>query len=45
MAAALTRAKKLYTSRKKNSLIRLLDPIPQLLEDQAVGTERLLDHI
>ena len=44
MAAALTRAKKLYTSRK-NSLIRLLDPIPQLIEDQAVGTERLLDHI
>ena len=44
MAAALTRAKKLYTSRKKNSLIRLLDPIPQLIEDRGVGAERLMDH-
>ena len=43
MAAALTKAKKLYTTRK-NSLLRLLDPIPQLLQDQAVGTERLLEQ-
>ena len=43
MAAALTRAKKLYTTRK-NSLIRLLDPIPQLIGDRGVGMERLMDH-
>ena len=43
MAAALTRAKKLYTTRK-NSLIRLLNPIPQLIGDRGVGMERLMDH-
>ena len=43
MAAAVTRAKKLYTTRK-NSLARLLDPIPQLIQDRGVGMERLLDH-
>ena len=42
MAAALTRAKKLDTSRK-NSLTRLLDSIPQLLEDQGVSPERLVE--
>ena len=42
MAAALTRAKKLDTSRK-NSLSRLLDSIPQLLEDQGVSPERLVE--
>ena len=40
--AALTRAKKLDTSRK-NSLTRLLDSIPQLLEDQGVSPERLVE--
>ena len=40
--AALTRAKKLDTSRK-NSLTRLLDSIPQLLEDQSVSPERLVE--
>ena len=39
---ALTKAKRLYTS-KKNSLIRLLDPIPTLLQDQSVGAERLVE--
>ena len=43
MAAAVTRAKKLYTTRK-NSLNRLLDPIPQLIGDRGVGMERLMDH-
>ena len=42
MAAALTRAKKQDTSRK-NSLIRLLDSIPQLLEDLGVSPERLVE--
>ena len=43
MAAALTRAEKLYTTRK-NSLIRLLDPIPQLIGDRGVAMERLMEH-
>ena len=43
MAAAVTRANKLYTTRK-NSLACLLDPIPQLIQDRGVGLERLLDH-
>ena len=43
MATALTKAKRFYTTRK-NALTRLLDPIPQLLQDQAVRIERLLDH-
>ena len=43
MAAAVTRAKKLYTTRK-NSLNRLLDPIPQLIGDRGVGIERLMYH-
>ena len=37
---SLSNAKRLYTS-KKNSLNRLLDPIPTLLYDQSVGAERL----
>ena len=43
MATALTKAKRFYTTRK-NTLTRFLDPIPQLLQDQAVRIERLLDH-
>ena len=43
MAAAVTRAKKLYTTRK-NSINCLLDPIPQLIGDRGVGMERLMDH-
>ena len=43
MAASVTRAKKLYTTRK-NSLARLLDPIPQLIQDRGVGMDRLMDH-
>ena len=37
---SLSKAKRLYTS-KKNSLNRLLDPIPTLLQDQSVGAVRL----
>ena len=40
--AALTKARKQDTSRK-NSLIRLLDSIPQLLEDLSVSPERLVE--
>ena len=43
MAAAVTRAKKIYTTRK-NSLARLLDPIPQLTQDRGVGLDRLMDY-
>ena len=43
MAAAVTRAKKLYTTRK-NSLARLLDPIPQLIQNRGMGMDRLIDH-
>ena len=32
----------MYTIRK-NSLSRLLDPIPEVLQDQSVGTERLVE--
>ena len=39
---ALTSVRHLYTIRK-NSLSRLLDPIPELLQDQSVGTERLVE--
>ena len=42
MATALTKAKRLDTSRK-NSLTRLLDSISQLLEDQSVSPERLVE--
>ena len=42
MATALTRAKRLDTSRK-NSLTRILDSISQLLEDQSVSPERLVE--
>ena len=41
--AAVTKAKKLYTTRK-NSLVRLLDPILQLTQDRAVSMDRLIDH-
>ena len=37
---SLSKAKRLYTS-KKNSLNRLLEPIPTLLYDQSVGAEKL----
>ena len=43
MAAAVTRAKKIYTTRK-NLLARLLDPIPQLTQDRGVGMDRLMDY-
>ena len=42
MATALTKAKRLYTS-KKNSLNRLLDPIPALLRDLSVVPEGLIE--
>ena len=41
--AAVTKAKKLYTTRK-NSLVRLLDPILQLTQDRAVSMDRLMDY-
>ena len=41
--AAVTKGKKLYT-RRKNSLVRLLDPILQLTQDRAVSMDRLIDH-
>ena len=41
--AAVTKAKKLYTTRK-NLLVRLLDPILQLTQDRAVSMDRLIDH-
>ena len=41
--AAVTKAKKLYTSRK-NSLVRLLDPILQLTQDREVSMDRLMDY-
>ena len=37
---SLTQAKKKYT-RRKNDLIRRLDPVPALLQDQSVGKLRL----
>ena len=36
----LTQAKKKYT-RRKNDLIRRLDPVPALLQEQSVGKLRL----
>ena len=42
MATALTKAKRLDTSRK-NSLNRVLDSISQLLEDLSVSPERLVE--
>ena len=42
MATALTKAKRLYTTRK-NSLNRLLDPIPALLTDLSVVPEGLIE--
>ena len=41
--AAVTKAKKLYTSRK-SSLVRLLDPIPQLTQDGTASMDRLIEH-
>ena len=37
---SLTQAKRKYT-RRKNDLIRWLDPVPALLQDQSVGRLRL----
>ena len=41
--AAVTKAKKIYTTRK-GSLIRLLDPIPQLTQGGAASMDRLIEH-
>ena len=41
--AAVTKAKEIYTTRK-GSLIRLLDPIPQLTQGGAASIDRLIEH-
>ena len=41
--AAVTKAKKLYTTRK-NSLVRLLYPILHLTQDRGVGMDTLMDY-
>ena len=40
---AVTKARKIYTTRK-GSLVRLLDPIPQLTQDGAASMNRLIEY-